>query len=294
MYMAYSKNPHLPRVRMKAVLAVRRGWSIRKTARHFGFSHGAIINWLKVAPTDGRMTIPTKSSRPHSHPRALPRVMVEAIIEQRKKRGRCAEVIHKELGNKDVRTSLSSVKRTLERCWLLKKRSPWKRYHLSGPRPKTEKAGDLVQIDTIHIVTMKGERFYIYTLIDVHSRWAYAKVVSRISTRMSLRFLKEAHAHASFRFLMLQTDHGPEFSTWFTEQVRVLGMGHRHSRVRQPNDNAHVERFNRTIQEECLNKMPATPAWYQKAIQEYLPYYNGERLHLGLNLKTPLEVVRSY
>jgi len=26
----------------------------------------------------------------------------------------------------------------------------------------------------------------------------------------------------------------------------------------------------------------------------YLPYYNNERLHLGLNLKTPLQVLLSY
>jgi transposase InsO family protein len=279
---------------MKAVLAVRRGWSMRKAARHFGFSHGAIINWIKKAPPDGRMAILTKSSRPHTHPRALPRAMVAAIIAERKKRGRCAEVVHQELVLKNITTSLSSVKRTLRRSWLLKERSPWKRYHISGPRPHAEKPGDLVQIDTIHIMTRKGERFYIYTLIDVHSRWAYAKVVSRISTHASLRFVREAQKHAVFQFHMLQSDHGPEFSSWFTERVAVLGMRHRHSRVRQANDNAHIERFNRTIQDECLRKMPALPAWYQRAIDEYLPYYNGERLHLGLQLKTPLQVVTSY
>lgn len=294
MYMAYSKNPHLPRVRMKAVLFVRRGWSVRKVARHFGFSHGAIINWLKRAPSDGRFTVPTKSSRPHTHPRALPRSIVTAIIEQRQKHGRCAEVIHQELSNQGVYVSISSVKRTLKRCWLLKERSPWKRYHRSGHRPETQKPGDLVQMDTIHIVTRAGERFYVYTLIDVYSRWAYAKVVSHINTHASLRFVGEAQRYASFQFLTLQSDHGPEFSSWLTERIQKLGMVHRHSRVRQANDNAHVERFNRTIQEECLSKIPAEPVWYKRAIKEYLPYYNSERLHLGLNLKTPTEVVTSY
>jgi len=33
---------------------------------------------------------------------------------------------------------------------------------------------------------------------------------------------------------------------------------------------------------------------YQKAIKEYLPYYNGQRLHLGINLQTPLQMVPSY
>lgn len=156
---------------------------MRKVARHMGFSHGAIIRWLKIAPQDGRMSIPTQSSRPHTHPKALSHRIVDQIVEQRKKYNRCAEVIHQELLRKGVRVSLSSVKRTLKRCRLLRERSPWKRWHASPPRPTAEKAGDLVQIDTIHLMRRSGERFYTYTLIDIYSRWAFAKVVARISTQ---------------------------------------------------------------------------------------------------------------
>ncbi|HCU47457.1 TPA: hypothetical protein DIC39_00105, partial [Patescibacteria group bacterium] len=52
-------------------------------------------------------------------------------------------------------------------------------------------------------------------------------------------------------------------------------------------------RFNRTIQEECLNKIPQTLRVFRKEIPEYLHYYNTERLHLGLNLKTPIECVQA-
>lgn len=120
-------------------------------------------------------------------------------------------------------------------------------------------------------------------------RWAFARVSARINTHKSLSFLQEAQRQAPFSFAMLQSDHGSEFSTWFTEQAKLQ---HRHSRVRQPNDNGHLERFNRTIQEECLAKVPLDPRSYQRAISKYLPYYNKERLHLGLNFKTPLECVQ--
>ncbi|MBU0597550.1 integrase core domain-containing protein, partial [Patescibacteria group bacterium] len=33
---------------------------------------------------------------------------------------------------------------------------------------------------------------------------------------------------------------------------------------------------------------------YQKEITEYLHFYNTERPHMGLNMKTPMQVVRSY
>ena len=290
--MAYSNNPRLPRVRMRAVLLVRKGWSIRKAARYFGFSHGALSNWLKIAPSDGRLVIPTLSSRPKLHPNQLSQEKVEAIVAQRKKRNRCAKVVHRELLNQGVIVSLSSVDRTLRRKGLIKHRNPEKRWHLSQPRPPAVLPGDLVQIDTIHFVIGK-KRFYVYTLIDIASRWAYAKVSLRINTHRSLKFVKEAQRVARFGFTMIQSDHGSEFSTWFTEYLNLIGIAHRHSRVRKKNDNGHIERFNRTLEDECLYKVNCNPKRYQQAISEYLPYYNNERLHLGINFLTPLLVVRS-
>ena len=261
--MPYTTNPHLPKLRMQAVLLVRRGWSIRQTARHFGVQPSTVMRWLRRAPRDGRETIPTKTSRPHHHPRSLSRSVIDEIRTKRLAHHRCAEVVRQELLNDGVLVSLSSVKRTLRREGLIRKRSPWKRLHRSLERPEAVKPGDLVELDTIHILPRGGERFYVYTLIDVVSRWAYAKTVPRINTHQSLRFLREAQEQAPFTFSTLQSDHGSEFSTTFSDRAHVV---HRHSRVRQPNDNGHLERFNRTVQEECLNHVPATLLHYRRAL----------------------------
>lgn len=123
-------------------------------------------------------------------------------------------------------------------------------------------------------------------MLDVHSRWAYAYAVRKINSRKTIQFVKQGIKKAPFLPKCLQTDHGPEFSTHFTERI---GIKHRHSRVRMPNDNAHLERFNRTIQEECVNKTPKNVCALNKSIAKYLDYYNNERLHLGLGLKTPAD-----
>jgi transposase InsO family protein len=287
--MAYSINPYLPKVRQKAVNLVYQGWGVRQVARYMGVQPGTVSKWLKKDKWYGRIPITTLSSKPHHFPQALPKEMVKAIIEQRKKRNRCAEVIHQELLNQGLSVSLSSVKRTLERQGLIQKRSPWKRWHFTLPRPEVEKPGDLIQIDTIHIGKADFARLYVYALIDVFSRWAHAKVSLKINTHRSLRFVKEALRISSFPFSMLQTDHGSEFSSYFTEQVKVLGLAHRHSRIRKPSDNGYVERFIRTLQEECLSRIPQSFKAYQREIPEYLHYYNHKRLHLGLKLKTPLK-----
>jgi transposase InsO family protein len=291
MYMAYNTNPKMPRVRMDAVRLVRSGWSQAKVARHLGYPQGTISKWVKKAPRDGRKNIPTLSSRPNHSPRALPQPIVDAIVLEREKRNRCAEVVHDGLRKNNIIVSLSSVKRTLERQGLVKKRSPWKRWHDTFPRPIVNMPGDLVQIDTIHIQPRGEKKFYVYTAIDLFSRFTYAKVVWHINTHESVQFVKEAEKAAQFSFHTIQSDNGQEFSSWFTENVGVMGIAHRHSRVRKPNDNAHIERFNRTLEEECLDRVPKTFSSYRDAIKIYLAYYNGERSHMGINFLTPLKKI---
>jgi transposase InsO family protein len=217
---------------------------------------------------------------------------VVSIIEERTGRGRCAEHVHAALKNKGIEVSLSSVKRTLERCYLTKKRSPWKRPHDSTPRPIALYSGALLQCDTIHIIAPDGSRIYIYTLIDLFSRWAYAEVVEKIGAEPSVRFIARAQKKAMFRFEMIQTDNGPEFSTWCTHGWLRLRIAHRHGRVRKSNDQAHVERFNRTVQEECLDRVTHNISSFKKALKTYLPYYNNERTHMGINYLTPLQVLQ--
>lgn len=286
--MAYTTNPQLPRLRARAVDMVRMGKSMSEVARYFGYSKGTISKWCKKAPAGGAWVIPTKSSRPHHHPAELAPDVVAQIIAYRRTYQRCSEVIHQHLIDNGIKVSLNSVKRKLDQAGLIRKRSPWKRLHLSSVRPNVEKPGDLVMVDTIHLMLDERTRMYVYTLIDVYSRWSYAVAVDRISAQKSVEFVQAAQALASFPFRCIQSDHGSEFSQHFTERIKVL---HRHSRVRKPNDNSYLERFNRTLQDECLRQLPVDVRLYNKYLPGYLHYYNTERLHLGLKLKTPTSML---
>lgn len=295
MDMAYTTNPHLPRVRMEAArLVVDKGWSTRQVARHTGFHQSTIVRWANVLRKShsGLHMIETQSSRPHTHPRELSPEIVKAIVEYRLKRGQCAEVLHHLLLKDGYQVSLSSVKRTLKREGLTKY-SKWKKWHQYDDRPKPEKPGVLVQIDTI-VDGPYDDRLYVYTMLDVCSRWSFAMPVVKIGTHASWEFIQAAQNSMPFQLKLVQSDHGAEFSKWFTKTLQAHEISHRHSRVRKPTDNAHVERFNRTIQEECLLRIPKTLECYKKAIPEYLHYYNTERPHMGLEMQTPLEVMQSY
>ena len=293
--MAYTNNPNMAQVRRQAVLMLRRGYSTRHVARHFGYSQSVIVKWAARAPADGRQLIPTRSSRPKSHPRSLKPEVVTAIIEARLAHNRCSEVVHDDLKEQGVKVSLSSVKRTLKRHELLRAKSKWKRYRPPVPRPLALYPGALVQMDTIHFVDeLSRRRFYIYTIIDLYSRLAYAEVHDKLSQRMSLAVALRAQKKASFSFIMMQTDNGPEFQRYFHDMLEAKGINLRHSRVRQSNDNAHIERFNRTLQDECLGKYPSRRSVNQEQINTYLNYYNTGRKHMGLGLKIPAQVIPRY
>lgn len=278
----------MPRIRREAARLVNRGWSARKVGRYLGFHHTAVMEWVRRTKIIGDHPVPTQSSRPKSHPKQLKEEVINKIVEKRLEHNRCAEAVHQELKNDGIDTSLSSVKRTLERRYLIKKRSPWKRYHPHVDRPYPLKSGDLVQIDTVHRMISEKKRLYVFVLIDVYSRWVYAKAYEKMSGRHTIRFVNEAQRNASFHFQMLQSDHGPEFSKWFTSRIQ---KDHRYTRIGKPNDNAHIERVNRTIQEECLDKLPNDVKKINCELKKYLQYYNYKRVHGGINYLTPMQVV---
>lgn len=286
--MPYTSNKHMPRIRREAARLFRRGWSARKVGRHLGFHHTAVMEWVRRSRVVGDHPIPTRSSKPRSHPKQLDESVIKKIVAKRLEHHRYAEAVHRELENDGVHISLSSVKRTLARRHLTKKRSPWKRYHPHQERPYPLQSGDLVEIDTIHRMINQKKRLYVFVLIDTYSRWIHAKAYARMNGRIAVRFVHEAQRYAPFRFNMLQSDHGPEFSSWFVSRVQ---KSHRYTRIGKPNDNAHIERVNRTIQEECLDNVSNDVRKINCALKRYLRYYNYERVHGGINYQVPMRVV---
>ena len=159
-------------------------------------------------------------------------------------------------------------------------------------RPGVTHPGALLEVDTIHIRLPDGSTLYIYTIIDLYSRFAYAEVTKNISGANSANFISRAKQLAPFDIGMVQTDNGGEFQKMFRFRLYKQNIKHRYSRVRQSNDQAHIERFNRTIQEECLDRTAQSLLHFKRALKTWLPYYNNERIHMGINYQTPLEVLR--
>jgi len=319
--MSYSSNPLLPRARAQAVrLVVEQKLPVSVAARKSGIHRTTLWRWkrkwlqlnqyVQLENTNRphrragnafrqsalRWLIPTESSRPHYCPHAVSDGVVYRILKLRRILKRCAEVVWYHLTHLEgVSVSLSSVRRILRRFQLIRGRRP--RLRRDNPvRPQVTRPGELVQTDTIHYVCpLTKKRRYVYTVIDLYTRMAYAVVHDRIGPRTAANIILRASTHFGFAFGMVQADNGPEFSRYFEQVLVRRGVLTRHSRLHRPNDNAHIERFNRTIQEECLGRTLTykdTNSQVQVRLNQYLDYYNTRRVHLGLQFRTPQEMLQ--
>lgn len=249
--------------------------------------------------------IPTLSSRPKTNPNALSQDTIDLVIYTRRKLKRCAEVVWyhaTKLGIEDrngniqtTKVSLSSVRRILKRAGLASGRK--KRIRPDNPdRPWVKEPGDLVETDTIHYICPRtGKRRYVYTVIDLHTRMTYSEMHDRIAPGKAAATVLKAQTELGFPFKMVQADNGPEYSKYFSDVLKRNNIPVRHTRLHRPNDNAHIERFNRTIQEECLGRriysdIPTDRI--NRKITNYIDYYNNDRIHLGLKLKTPIQMLQ--
>ncbi len=317
--MAYSINPNLPKARAIAMrLLLEEGMEVSVVARKCGVHRSTIWRWHKkwkylnhnMETTNyNRPNIPkthrlhgyswrivTLSSRPLTSPHAIADHIVRLVLDLRYKLKRCAEVIWHHVRQQGVSVSLSSVRRILRRhhCFDGCRK---KRVRPDNPRrPMVTRPGELIQTDTIHyICPITARRKYIYTVIDIYSRMSYAKVASRILPSLAAQAVLEAQKYFGFSFSMVQADNGTEFSNYFALVMNKHGIAVRHSRLGRPNDNTHIERFNRTLQEECTTNILThknTISSVQSRLTSYLDYYNQERVHLGIQLQTPMQMLQ--
>ena len=319
--MAYSTNPNLPKARAIAMqLLVRDRVPLQIVANRCGVHRSTIYRWKqkwealnKDWQTDNpnrpgrayshtnhltRCTwrIPTGSARPHASPTAVSRELVQLVLAVRAQLKRCAEVVWHHLNTTlGVSVSLSSVRRILWRSGVARGRK--NRVRRDNPRrPHVTRPGELVQTDTIHHVDPKtGRRLYYYTVIDLFTRMAHVTLTPKLRPGLAAQAVLNAQQQWGFPIAMVQADNGPEYGRYFEQVMQAHGITTRHSRLHRPNDNAHIERFNRTIQTECIGHYWQTSvplARQREKLSRYLDYYNTKRVHLGIQLLTPGQMLQ--
>ena len=164
-------------------------------------------------------------------------------------------------------------------------------------KPKDLRAnspGHVVALDTIERF-VNGCRRYIITFEDIYSRFSFAWATTSHASRAAKEFFALCRKAFPFPFQFVLTDNGSEFKKHFDTELRKLHLVHYHTYPKTPKMNAHVERFNRTIQEEFVDyhaSLLLDPKAFNRKLIDYLIFYNIHRVHHAFHNKlSPLQFI---
>lgn len=136
-----------------------------------------------------------------------------------------------------------------------------------------------------------GRRFRLFNLADDFNREAvHIEVDTSITSQRLIRIFEQIRGQRGLP-QVLRVDNGPEFlGEAFVTWAKQHGMAIRYIQPGKPNQNAYIERFNRTLREELLDAyLFATLDHVREAVHWWQLDYNEQRPHDSLSDLTPQE-----
>ena len=157
-------------------------------------------------------------------------------------------------------------------------------------RPDHVWAGDITYVATA------GGWLHVAIVMDLFARrvigWACSR---RADADLVVTALDRAwQARGKPAEVMFHSDQGAQYtSAAFTKFLRDRRFVQSMSRRGNCWDNAVVERFFRSLKSEGLPEYLADPARAEHAVDDYMIFYNTERLHSSLGYTTPVNTDRN-
>lgn len=183
--------------------------------------------------------------------------------------------------------SPSSVYRILSSCNLMALNVIRKMPGSWNPHTQPTSPDQLWQADLTYI-RYQGRDFYLLLFLDVFSRFI---VYWRLCMQMTGSTVADAFYDALQKTGLrpeLQTDNGSPFvSHEFHGVIAKAGIEHRFIHPHCPNENAEIERVNRTIKEGIDPVDAESFEHLHELIKEQIDFYDYKRYHSGIGFITP-------
>lgn len=281
------------------------GRSVREAAHRLQIHRTTVYRWVQRAKRNSKGRFGTlnfrylkrQSTRPHRMRQALNFHQRSDIIQVRETTGFAAVKIKEEL---HLTASVNTIHRFLKQKGLLNEygnhRRPYYQKTTHMHLKNTFTIGKL-QMDVKYITPeLSGLPYtcFEYAVIDIYSRYKEAVILNHLDQDGAMLALMEILKRLPFEPDFIQTDNGLEFQGRFHAYCEERGLKHHMIHKSTPNENAVIERTFRTDEEEFFFRMKHVPKDYdelREQFADFLYYYNYKRIHLGINLKTPYEVV---
>jgi len=161
--------------------------------------------------------------------------------------------------------------------------------------PKATAPG-FIEMDCV-VVYVNGIRHNFMSVIDIYTKFAFVSKVKTISSKQAKLTFQEYERLSPHHIHTVQTDNGSEFFKYFHSHLDSEGIKHQFIYPRSPKINGVVERFNRTIQEEFINRTDEIyydQQVFQVKLQKYLEWYNYKRPHQSLGYLSPMQFAQTH
>lgn len=137
-----------------------------------------------------------------------------------------------------------------------------------------------------------GIRDYFISAVDAKMKFALTLNYQRLTSKNMKDFYFRFKDVYPGKVTVWQSDNGGENLGVFDQQLAKDKIPHYFISPRCPQIDTFVERYHRTVQEEFINSHLNTihdKGVFQRKLSDYLIWYNTQRPHYSLGLKSPLE-----
>ena len=301
---------------------VEEEWTVAAAAAYFHVSWRTADRWSKRYLEMGIEGMQDRSSRPHSSPNRTPQQLVRKVLHLRWKQRLGPVGIGAKLG-----MPASTVHAVLTRCRInrlshvdVKTGEPARRYEHETP-------GALIHLDVKklgnipdgggwrYVGRFRGDRHraatakqtgrrgiaggrivgtaFVHTVIDDHSRVAYAEIHDDETAVTAIAVLRRATTWFAARGVTVQrvlSDNGSAYRSFaWRDACTELGITHKRTRPYRPQTNGKIERFHRTLADGwAFNRHYNTESARRAALPAWLHTYNHHRPHTAIGSHPPI------
>ncbi len=274
--------------------------SVRRTLNELGASRSSFYRWYKAYRDDGYEGLVARNKSPRQFWNKLP----ESVKEQ------CLEVAleHPELSPRELAwhitdqheyfISESSVYRLLKQYDLIT--SPAYILLQAGDKfhTPTKRINELWQTDFTYFKIVGWGWYFISTVLDDYSRyiisWKLTTTMSADDVKLTLDDAIEQTGVAQVMVKhrpRLLSDNGPCYlSKELREYLDEQKIEHTRGAPYHPQTQGKIERYHRSMKNVVKLENYYYPWELEKAIRQFVDYYNHQRYHESLDNVTPADM----
>jgi transposase InsO family protein len=321
--MSHANATLTPITRLRlARLVVEAGWTYAAAAKMFMVAPRTAKKWSVRYRTEGPAGMADRTSRPHRCPSRTPTRVVRRIVALRWRHRLGPVQIAGRVG-----LPASTVHAVLVRCRINRLSridrvtgEPLRRYEHDHP-------GSLIHVDVTKFANIpdgggwryvgrvqsrlnaqatarrtgqRGKEYrprigtaYLHTVIDDHSRVAYAEICSDEKAATAIGVLNRAvtwYAERGVTVERVLSDNGSAYcSHAWRDACADLGITPKRTRPYRPQTNGKIERFHRTLADGwAYARLYESTGQRDTALPSWLHFYNHHRVHSAIGGKPPV------